>query len=108
MHVFDFNREIQTIEMVVRGRGLVQGKEGCGGSQRAVIGQRNTTTQSGSKVFFSIEDIDFGEVRPEEIKYRLVLLYNMSKDHSLTYDFPTLSSMAANRQGLTCGDKFTI
>lgn len=32
----------------------------------------------------------------------------MSKDHSLNFDFPTQSSMAANRQGLTCGDKFVI
>ena len=47
-------------------------------------------------------------MQPEETKYRLAILYNMSKDHSLTYDFPTQSSMAANRQGLTCGDKFII
>lgn len=47
-------------------------------------------------------------MQPEETKYRLVILYNMSKDHSLNYDFPTQSSMAPNRQGLTCGDKFTI
>ena len=47
-------------------------------------------------------------MQPEEIKYRLVILYNMSQDHSLTFDFPTQSSMNANRQGLTCGDKFSI
>lgn len=47
-------------------------------------------------------------MQPEETKYRLVILYNMSKDHSLNYDFPTQSSLASNRQGLTCGDKFTI
>ena len=47
-------------------------------------------------------------MKPEQTKYRLVILYNMSKEHSLTYDFPTQSSMAANKQGLTCGDKFII
>ena len=59
-------------------------------------------------MFFSIEDIDFEEMEPEETKYRLVILYNMSKDHALTYDFPTQSALAVNKQGLTCGDKFVI
>ena len=94
--------------MNVKGRGVSSGKDSHPKSQRPAIGQRNTTTQTGSKVFFSIEDIDFEEVQPEETKYRLVILYNKSQDHSLTFDFPTLSSMSANRQGLTCGDKFTI
>ena len=47
-------------------------------------------------------------MEPEETKYRLVILYNMSKDHALTYDFPTQSALAVNKQGLTCGDKFII
>jgi hypothetical protein len=32
----------------------------------------------------------------------------MSKDHSLNYDFPTQSNQNPSKQGLTCGDKFTI
>lgn len=32
----------------------------------------------------------------------------MSKEHALTFDFPAQSLMAANKQGLTCGDKFVI
>lgn len=75
---------------------------------RPIIGQRSIVSDVGSKVFFSIEDIDFEEMKPEETKYRLVILYNMSKDHSLNFDFPTQSSLAANKQGLTCGDKFII
>jgi hypothetical protein len=43
-----------------------------------------------------------------ETKYRLVILYNMSKDHALTYDFPTQSNINPSKQGLTCGDKFAI
>jgi hypothetical protein len=46
-------------------------------------------------------------MQAEEIKYRLVILYNMSKDRSLTFDFPTQSNLN-HKIGLTCGDKFTI
>lgn len=38
----------------------------------------------------------------------MIILYNMAKEHSLTYDFPTQSSINANKPGLTCGDKFII
>lgn len=39
-------------------------------------------------------------------KYRMIIIYNMSKDKSLTFDFNMqLSNM---KMGLTCGDKFTI
>ena len=38
----------------------------------------------------------------------MIILYNMSKDRSLNYDFPTQSNNNINKQGLTCGDKFTI
>jgi hypothetical protein len=37
----------------------------------------------------------------------MVILYNMSKDRNLVYDFPTQSNLN-QKQGLTCGDKFTI
>lgn len=47
-------------------------------------------------------------MQPEETKYRLVILYNMSKDHALGYDFPTQSALLQGRQGLTCGDRFLI
>jgi hypothetical protein len=92
----------------VQGRGTAQGKDVPVKASRPTIGQRNTVSEIGSKVFFSIEDIDFEKMEPEETKYRLVILYNMSKDRSLTYDFPTQSSLTASRQGLTCGDKFSI
>ncbi len=39
-------------------------------------------------------------------KYKVILLYNMSKQHGLTFEFPTQNNL--NRQGLTCGDKFVI
>lgn len=41
-----------------------------------------------------------------DTKYRVILLYNMSKQHGLNFDFPT--QMNLNKLGLTCGDKFLI
>jgi hypothetical protein len=38
----------------------------------------------------------------------MVILYNMSKDHSLSFDFPTQSNINTAKQGLTCGDRFAI
>lgn len=38
----------------------------------------------------------------------MIILYNMSKDHALGFDFPTQSNINPSKQGLTCGDKFTI
>lgn len=38
----------------------------------------------------------------------MVILYNMSKDHSLAFDFPTQSNINTVKQGLTCGDRFAI
>ena len=58
----------------------------------------------GSKVFFSIEDVDFGVMKALSTKYRMIILYNMSKTHALNFDFTSYNS----KNGLTCGDKFSI
>ena len=47
-------------------------------------------------------------MRANETKYRMIILYNMAKEHALNYDFPTQSTLNTTRQGLTCGDKFVI
>jgi len=47
-------------------------------------------------------------MRAEEVKYRMIILYNMSKEHSLSFDFPTQSNVNNNKLSLTCGDKFVI
>jgi len=41
----------------------------------------------GSKVFFSIEEIDFGELESGKYAYRMVILYNHSSTNKLTFDF---------------------
>lgn len=47
-------------------------------------------------------------MKPEEVKYKMIILYNMSKENSLGYDFPTQSNVNLSKLGLTCGDKFNI
>lgn len=68
--------------------------------------QRTSVSEVGSKVFFSIEDLDFGKMKANTTKYRMIIMYNMSKDRSLTFDFN--SQLQNSKMGLTCGDKFTI
>ena len=41
-------------------------------------------------------------------KYRMIILYNMSNEQSLNFDFPTQSQTNFSKMGLTCGDKFII
>jgi hypothetical protein len=38
----------------------------------------------------------------------MIILYNLSKNTSLSFDFPTQSSSQVNKPGLTCGDEFLI
>jgi hypothetical protein len=68
--------------------------------------QRSMVSDIGSKVFFSIEEINFEKMEANSTKYKIILLYNMSKENSLTFDFPTQNNLT--KQGLTCGDKFLI
>ena len=68
--------------------------------------QRTSVSEVGSKVFFSIEDIDFGTMKAQSTRYKMIILYNMSKTNSLTFDFPSQSN--TQKMGLTCGDKFVI
>ena len=42
-------------------------------------------SEVGSKVFFSIEEINFEKMDGNSTKYRVILLYNMSKENGLTY-----------------------
>ena len=73
-----------------------------------IPGQRTSVSEFGSKVFFSIEEIDFGVMDPIQTKYRMIILYNMSKESALNYDFPSQSPNNMAKLGLTCGDKFLI
>lgn len=51
----------------------------------------------GSKVCFSIEEINFGVLLPGKPAQRILLLYNLSKANKLQFDF----SQSALQMGLT-------
>lgn len=38
----------------------------------------------------------------------MIILYNMSKENSLNFDFPGQTAANMAKLGLTCGDKFAI
>jgi hypothetical protein len=38
----------------------------------------------------------------------MIILYNLSKNTTLNFDFPTQSTSQVNKPGLTCGDEFLI
>lgn len=54
VHVFDFNKEIQTIELLVEGKGFLNQKPIVKKVNRPMIGQRSAVSDIGSKVFFSV------------------------------------------------------
>jgi len=41
----------------------------------------------GSNVFISLEEIDFGYVKPGKACHRMIILYNLSKTNKLNFDF---------------------
>lgn len=45
-------------------------------------------------------------MKAQTTKYKMIILYNMSKTNSLAFDFPSQSNI--QKMGLTCGDKFVI
>lgn len=50
----------------------------------------------GSKVFLSIEEIDFGELAPGKSEHRIIILYNLSQTNKLKFRF--------KKTGLICSD----
>jgi hypothetical protein len=63
----------------------------------------------GSKVFFSIEEIQFGELHPLKSAHRLIILYNLSTVKKFSYDFgSSYFALSNNRPGLCCGDELLI
>lgn len=38
-------------------------------------------------MFFSLEEIDFGELLPLKSAHRMIILYNQSQDRKFTFDF---------------------
>jgi len=51
-------------------------------------------------VFFSIEEIDFGELESGKSEHRILLLYNVSKTNRFSFKF--------NQTGLVCMDDLLL
>lgn len=114
IQVYDFVKLTQTVEVTLEGDGYE--KERLTNKQSAkpikntedIPGQRSLVSEIGSKVFFSIEEIDFGVLRPNQTSHRMIILYNLSKNTSLNFEFPTQGAGQLGKPGLTCGDEFLI
>lgn len=71
------------------------------GQKEEIPRQRSFVSTIGSKVFFSIEEIDFGEMKPGKAAHRCIILYNLSDTQKLNYDFGTSSfALYSNKPGL--------
>lgn len=52
-------------------------------------------------MFFSIEEIDFGELVPLKSAHRMIILYNLSQTKKFNYDFgSSYFALSNNRPGL--------
>ena len=47
-----------------------------------------------------MEEIDFGDVNVNESEYRILILYNLSSTHKLSFSF--------KNTGLVCGDELIL
>lgn len=61
---------------------------------------RSLVSPIGSKVFFSIEEIDFGELEYGKSEHRIILLYNLSTTNKFNFKF--------NQLALMCMDNFKV
>ena len=69
-------------------------------SQEELPCQRSQVSTIGSQVCFSLEEIDFGLVKAQESEHRILILYNLSEESPLVFNF--------KNTGLVCGDELTI
>lgn len=106
IEVYDFAKVIQKIQLYFSGDARDQIQKTDRALYQAIPRQRTSVSEVGSKAFFSIEDVDFGSMKALSTKYRMIIMYNMSKTHALNFDFA--SQLNHSKNGLTCGDKFSI
>lgn len=101
--VYDFVKEIQTLTLHIEGSGYSRRRQNAKNMLRDVSGeiprQRSYVSPIGSKVFFSIEEIDFGKLLPGKSQHRMIILYNLSKTNKLTFDFGA-ANLALGSYGL--------
>ena len=87
IEVSDFIEVIHKIDLTLTGQGYnIRPPRDELGNKEEIPMQRSFVSSLGSMVFFSIEELDFGEVESQKPQYRLLLLYNASKTRSLSYE----------------------
>ncbi|CAD8141208.1 unnamed protein product [Paramecium octaurelia] len=110
VEVSDMVKVIQPVKLAIQGRGYAnQPKNQVQKQAIEIPRQRSHQSPIGSKVFFSLEEIDFGELLPLKSAHRMIILYNQSADRKFTFDFGVSQfTLSNNRPGLCCGDEFLI
>ncbi|KAM3137891.1 hypothetical protein pb186bvf_009972 [Paramecium bursaria] len=109
IQVSDMVRQIKPVILSVSGRGYAdQPSKNDKGNVQEIPRQRSHQSPIGSKVFFSLEEIDFGELLPQKSAHRMIILYNQSNDRKFNYDFGSQLKLSSYEQGLCCGDEFVI
>jgi hypothetical protein len=100
--VSDLMKEIQNFEIKFEGEGYLNKPPPLIAIEDLdeIPRQRSSTSQSGSKAFFSIEEIDFGVTKRKQPEYRMIILYNMSTTNKLVFSFQNTR--------LICKDSMTI
>ncbi|EGR32899.1 hypothetical protein IMG5_067400 [Ichthyophthirius multifiliis] len=108
--VFDMVKITQEIIIFIKGQGFLNlppVKNQLNAEE--IPRQRSSVSTIGSKVFFSIEEIDFGYMKPGKESYRFIILYNLNENQKLNFDFGSSSfALTQNKPGLMCGDKCII
>lgn len=110
IEVSDIVKVIQEVKLSITGFGYAHHPQRRNQDELDEIPrQRSFVSSIGSKVFFSIEEIDFGELVPLKSAHRMIILYNLSNQKKFSYDFgSSYFALSNNRPGLCCGDEFLI
>ena len=64
LSVMDFTKTIQDFELTIGGNSMRTARKSVDGVVKNIPGQRTSVSEFGSKVFFSIEEIDYGIMKP--------------------------------------------
>ena len=89
VNVFDFdgNEAQPPIDLVILGQGYANKppKQKAQKKEGEYPSQRSTVSKYGSSVFFSIEEVDFGKMKPNTSEHRIIILYNSNNMQRLLY-----------------------
>ncbi|EGR30774.1 hypothetical protein IMG5_123900 [Ichthyophthirius multifiliis] len=105
----DYMKPLKEIRLTISGQGYANPPpKKIKSKDNEIPQQRSSVSPIGSKCCFSIEEIDFGLILPNKPTHRIIILYNLSKDTKLTYDFTQGFCSSTKTPGLVCDDMFII